>query len=871
MNGVPIALKKETSDGLSAVRKPMNPSDAPKSLKLSGRVICAAVALPYVSTFNAAKREWSVKPRRGARAMYAGIRHLQAESAWDTTLVAWTGEILPSWHGEAEASEAEHENYEPARNIEVALSRSDKDALEEIAQERRGKDQRVVPVWMLGDEGDDPGVGETYERQTRWRKFADEALWPLLHYKLWHEVTDGRQERVWWKDFMKFNQAYADRIVSLYMPGDLIMVHDFHLMLLPQLIRQRLPDAMIGFCLHSPFPSSEIFRCLPKRKEVLAGLLGSDMIAFQSHAYVKHFISACTRVLGLETTKTGVEAFGAYVAVETLPIGIDAIEVEKQCAKPEVRELMNLIKETMKRPDGEELKIIIGRDRLDEVRGVLQKLQAFKRFLEEYPEWRKKVILIQITNPSVHDTTQLERDVADIIWQINNASEELVGASSVHHYHKHIGEDEYFALLKVADVGLITSVRDGMNVTGLEYVIAQKDKNGPVLLSEFTGTAGSLGDAIQVNPWDSLGVANAINQALTMPKSERIARQDALYKYVTTHSVQSWNHTFLKRLIENLAAHDHGKLTPALDRNAILSTYRKAARRLMLFDYDGTLTPIVREPSAAIPTDKVLRTLKKLAADPSNQIWIISGRDQAFLEEWLGDIRELGLSAEHGSFIRYPNDDHWVNLASEIDMGWQKDVIDVFQFFTERTQGSFIERKSVAITWHYRKADPDYGAFQAKECQAHLEQTIVQKYPVEVMIGKANLEVRPKNINKGEIVKNLVEKYPDGQPPEFIFCAGDDKTDEDMFRMLRKTTRVKPEDIYSVTIGASSKITCATSHLLEPRDMISTLGVLAGIEREQPTATPLVPFATPLLSSSSSSPSTTTNTTTNATSSVTVS
>lgn len=817
--------------GLSAVRKACSPKDASPMLKLSGRVICATVAIPYKLSFDTLDNSWQITDRSGARAMYGSVNHLQSETAWDTIFVGWTGEINAAPVQGQNHEEPVH-SKQPRHELEIALTRSDKDGLETLLQQHHGTNKKIVPVWMLNDKDDKKGTPETYERQRRWRYFADEALWPLLHYKVWHDVTDGRKEKVWWKDYIKFNEAFAERIIANYKPGDLIFIHDFHLMLLPQILRQRLPEAMIGFFLHSPFPSSEIFRCLPKRKEVLLGLLGSSMIAFQSHAYVNHFISTCTRVLGYDTTRNGVDALGAYVAVETLPIGIDASRVEEQCKRPAVQEIMGLLKQTMRHPDGDPLKIIIGRDRLDEVRGVLQKLHAFKRFLEEYPEWRKKVILIQITNPSVHDTSQLERDVAEIISEINNASEGLVGVSSVHHYHKHIGEDEYFALLKVADVGLITSVRDGMNVTSLEYVIAQRDNNGPVLLSEFTGTAASLGDAIQVNPWDSLGTANAINQALTMPDDERLARQTALYNYVTTHNVQSWTHAFLRRILDNLAAHDHGQLTPTLDRVAMLKTYRNANRRLMMFDYDGTLTPIVREPSAAIPTDKVLRTLKKLAADKRNQIWIVSGRDQAFLEEWLGDIKELGLSAEHGSFVRYPHNDHWVNLTSELDMEWQQDVIEVFQFFTERTQGSSIERKSVAITWHYRKADPDYGAFQAKECQAHIEQSIVTKFPVEVLTGKANLEVRPKNINKGEIVKNLVERYNAGSPPEFILCAGDDKTDEDMFKMLRKCTTVKPEHIYAVTIGASSKVTTATWHVLEPKDMIGSMALLAGLEKE---------------------------------------
>lgn len=817
--------------GLSAVKKACTPGDASPMLHLSGRVICASVAIPYKLIYDTSDSAWTISGRSGARAMYGSINHLQQDTAWETIIVGWTGEVDAAPIEGQDFEEPVHSKHHK-HELEIALSRADKERLESQLQEHHGVEKKIVPVWMLSDHEDKKGTPETYEKQRRWRYFADEALWPLLHYKLWHDVTDGRKEKTWWKDYVKFNEAFAERIIANYRHGDLIFIHDFHLMLLPEILRKRLPEAMIGFFLHSPFPSSEIFRCLPRRKEVLSGLLGANMVTFQSHAYVNHFISACTRILGCETTKNGVDIHGAFVAIETLPIGINASYVEEQCQKPAVRQTMDLIRQTMRHPDGESLKIIIGRDRLDEVRGVLQKLYAFKRFLEEYPEWRKKVILIQITNPSVHDTTQLERDVAEIINEINNASEGLVGVSSVHHYHKHLGEDEYFALLKVADVGLITSVRDGMNVTSLEYVIAQRDSNGPVLLSEFTGTAGSLGDAIQVNPWDSLGTANAINQALTMPEDERLARQSSLYKYVTTHNVQSWTHAFLRRLLDNLAAHDHGQLTPVLDRLAMLKTYKKAKRRLMMFDYDGTLTPIVREPSAAIPTDKVLRTLKKLAADERNQIWIVSGRDQAFLEEWLGDIKELGLSAEHGSFIRYPNDNHWVNLTSELDMGWQQDVIDVFQFFTERTQGSFIERKSVAITWHYRKADPAYGAFQAKECQAHLEQSIVTKYPIEVMAGKANLEVRPKNINKGEIVKSLIERFRDGSPPEFVLCAGDDKTDEDMFKMLRKCNTVESGAIYSVTIGASSKVTTATWHVLEPKDMIGSMALLAGIEKE---------------------------------------
>jgi len=294
--------------------------------------------------------------------------------------------------------------------------------------------------------------------------------------------------------------------------------------------------------------------------------------------------------------------------------------------------------------------------------------------------------LIQVTSPSNSEGPKLEQQVSELVAHINGTYGSL-HFSPVQHYPQYLTPDEYYALLKVADLGLITSVRDGMNTTSLEYVICQKDNHGPVILSEFTGTAGSLSDAIQVNPWDTKGVAEAINKCLTMSDAEKESLSGKLYKHVTTNNIQDWTRNFLKRLIMNLSSYDQSEATPPLDRNVLLEQYSKAKRRLFMFDYDGTLTPIVKDPNAAIPTDRVIRTIKKLAADPNNNVWIVSGRDQAFLEQWMGDINELGLSAEHGSFVREPKSTTWTNLTEKMDMSWQKDVIDIFQYYTERTQG----------------------------------------------------------------------------------------------------------------------------------------------------------------------------------------
>jgi trehalose 6-phosphate synthase/phosphatase len=248
-----------------------------------------------------------------------------------------------------------------------------------------------------------------------------------------------------------------------------------------------------------------------------------------------------------------------------------------------------------------------------------------------------------------------------------------------------------------------------------------------------------------------------------------------------------------------------------------------------MFDYDGTLTPIVKDPQAAIPSDRIVRTIKTLAKDPRNNVWIISGRDQTFLDEWLGHISQLGLSAEHGSFVRQPESDEWENLTEKFDMSWQKEVMEIFNYYTERTQGSFIERKRIALTWHYRRSDPEYGAFQARECKEHIQKTVAKKWDVEVMSGKANLEVRPRFVNKGAIATRLVREYGSGpnEQPDFVLCLGDDFTDEDMFRALRQTDLPK-DSVFAVTVGASSKKTLASWHLLEPADVIATIGVLNG-------------------------------------------
>ncbi|VVT49671.1 uncharacterized protein SAPINGB_P002385 [Magnusiomyces paraingens] len=825
----PTSAPSSSSSGTTANPYPLiyNPKDSPSNLHVSGRVINALSQMPHAVVYNTDDKTFDLRHRRGNSALYSALSFLKNHEHWESLIVAWTGEI------ETKATVA----LDNIHQDNVDISAEDAKLIEQKYRERETEYGETHPIWLLGQD------------QFRWREYAEKIIWPILHY-IQGEPTDGIQEQQWWRSYLAFNEAYANRIIDIYKPGDIIWIHDYYLLLLPQLLRMKLPNAYIGSFLHSPFSSSEYFRVIPKRKELLEGMLGANLVATQSYAFSRHFISACTRLLNLESRPNYISAYGVHVSVDTIPIGIDTEAVERDAFSPIVDKKVSALRSLYP-----SMKLIIGRDRLDSVRGVVQKLYAFEMFLNLYPEWIGKVVLIQVTSPAYANTDKMEEKIAEMISHINGTYGSL-DYSPIQHYPRHVARDEYFALLRGADLGLITSVRDGMNTTSLEFVICQKFKNSPLILSEFTGTAGLLVDAVQVNPWDSVGVAQTINQCLLQSPERNAVVQDHLYKTVTSNTVHDWVVRFLSRLIHNLSRHDQSHMTPTLDRALLLQQYQKAEKRLFLFDYDGTLTPIVREPSAAIPSARLYKTLELLTSDPRNHVWIISGRDSEFLDKWLGHNKAIGFSAEHGCFFKNEGSSEWVNLAEQVDMSWRNDARAIFDYFTERTQGSHVEVKQAALTWHYRRADPELGQFQAQALKAQLEKQLVSKYDVEVMEGKANIEVRPRQFNKGEIVKRLVREIGeglDGGRPGFVYCLGDDKTDEDMFTVVSglSTPSVEPsgdneevsesnakaakaayerglDGLFPVTVGPANKRTGAAWHLIDPEAVLDTLAVLTG-------------------------------------------
>ncbi|KAJ6615117.1 trehalose-6-phosphate phosphatase [Mycena sp. CBHHK59/15] len=829
---LPVAATLNNSPGvLSPPATPPPASDGPMTPPYD----TAVASSPSPGT------AWTLVPRYGHAAMISGIRSLAATH--EQLIIGWTGDIQ-SATGERVPSES--------------VSDADRAALEDALatytpKESDPDDDRktvYVPVWL--DDAVAHGHYDGYCKQT---------LWPLFHYLLWQDIaSEDTAHDAYYAAYALANAAFATRIAAVYTPGDLIWVHDYHLLLVPKLVRERIPDAVLGLFVHTPFPSSEVFRCLPRRKELLDGMVGADLVCFQTYSYSRHFTSTCVRVCGYETTPRGIDAAGHVTAVTHCPVGVDAERVGRDLLRPGIQPKLAALRALY-----EGKKIIVGRDKLDVVKGVLQKLHAFQKLLQTYPEWIGNVVLIQVTSPALTDSPKLERQVSELVANINGEFGSL-DFIPVHHYHQTLKKDEFYALLSVADLAVITPLRDGMNTTSMEFVIAQgRTKKSPVVLSEFMGISKNMEKALMVNPWNLGDVAAAINQGLLMSEAEKVARHEMLYKVVTTHTSHTWAAVLVKMLLGQLGGNETARRTPYIPKETLESRYHAAKKRLFFFDYDGTLAPIVKTPSMAVPTAATLEALEKLSADPRNLVYIISGRDQSFLEQHLGHLAFVGFSAEHGGFVREPGvATPWTNFTEKLDMSWMGEVEEIFKYYTERTTGSNIEMKKSSITWHYRGADPEWGLFQCRQCQDLLENNLAHKRPIEVLVGKKNLEVRPIAVNKGEIVKRLLYKNPDA---EFIFCAGDDKTDEDMFRALilfgtgatRATMEaplsvtlidadgdaappvdlaIAPDCVFTTAVGHSSKRTLASWHVTTPQEIVDHMLGLVGALRESDDSQP---------------------------------
>jgi trehalose 6-phosphate synthase/phosphatase len=589
--------------------------------------------------------------------------------------------------------------------------------------------------------------------------YCKQILWPVFHYQIPDNPKSKAYEDHSWVYYVKVNQEFADKIVKNWKRGDVIWIHDYHLLLVPSMIRKKLPDAKIGFFLHVAFPSSEVFRCLAVRNELLEGMLGANLIGFQIHEYARHFLQTCSRLLCVEATNNGVQLEDRFVDVIDLAIGIDPVALEMNRADPEIS---RTLKKMQKQYSG--LKLIVARDKLDHVRGVRQKLLAYELFLNKNPEWRGKVAMIQVAT-STTEQAELDATVSDIVTRVNS-SWANVFYQPVIYLKQDISYAHYLALLTVADALMITSQREGMNLTCHEYLFCQDgkfeghNKYGSLILSEFTGSASVFGgNELSVNPWDYRQCAEAIKTALEMGDEEKEMRWKKLYAAVWRHTAEHWFTTFLDRL-DKVYEEQHKRDTtsvPRLSITTLSNMYKDSQRRLFVLDYEGTLASwgspssiILTSPQVSstksydhsikcLYTQRTLDALNDLLIDERNVVYVMSSRQPEELDTLFKRVHNLGLIAENGCFIKHFSESKWIEMSDPEKMReWQDSVEGIMNYYQERTPGSWIEKRHCSLIFHYKHAeDSEAATRQAGDCASHINDACegqrVRAIPMEGM------------------------------------------------------------------------------------------------------------------------------------------
>lgn len=615
--------------------------------------------------------------------------------------------------------------------------------------------------------------------------FANSTLWPLFHY--FPSLVEFKKD--FFDAYVKINKCFAEKLLAIYQPGDVFWVHDYQLMILPRMLRKKIPGASVGFFLHIPFPSYEIFRMLPTawKRRLLRGILGADLVGFHTYDYMQHFMQSVKMVLKVESQFNTILYEGRMVKTDLFPIGIDYQKFRNAILDDAVALISTKLED---RFSG--MKIIFSVDRLDYTKGVNYRLDAFRQFLEEHPEWKEKVIFIMNVIPSrdfIQTYLDRKRQMEEKVSMINGLFSTLNWQPVIYRYN-HLSFNELCALYQVADIALITPLRDGMNLVAKEYIASCIDK-GVLILSELTGAASELNEALLVNPTDTDEVVSALTTALTMPLAEQRSRLSYMQRRIADYDVHKWINEFFEQLT-NIKREQEKQKVKVLDEhtiNKMLDEFARASRRSILLDYDGTLVPFQKLPSLAVPGTDLLKLLNSLASDEANEITIISGRDNDILEKWFGHL-PVTLVAEHGAFIRYKNE-NWQQQVSQSNE-WKEEVRPLLKLFVTRCAGSFIEEKKNTLAWHYRNTDPDLGFVRSRELRNSLLQ-LTTNTALQVIDGNRVIEIRLIGIDKGATSLKLFNHFT----PDFSMCLGDDATDEDMFRIMR-------EKGYTIKIGGGT-------------------------------------------------------------------
>lgn len=636
--------------------------------------------------------------------------------------------------------------------------------------------------------------------------YANDTLWPLFHYFQSLATFDT----AYWQSYQEVNALFADAVIAHSEPQALIWVHDYHLMLLPGLLRLSMPQSNIGFFLHIPFPSYEIFRLLPNRNEILTGLLGADLVGFHVYDYARHFLSSVLRILGLETTHGTVVVGQRTVRSDAFPIGIDYDKfqhaLDDTSTKQEIKKIRSHYKDQ---------KIVLSVDRLDYSKGIIKRIQAFDQLLRENADFRQKVTLMIVAVPSRTEVDayrdlreELEKAIAHLNGQYGT-----VDWVPVSYQFKNLPYHQIVAMYACSDVALVTPIRDGMNLVAKEYVACRRDKTGVLILSEMAGAVDELPEALSINPNDIDSIVATLKRALCMKPAEQADRIQSMQRRLSQYTVKRWAADFVEQLkrTKQEQAQWGSKLMNESQKMQLLAAAKKAKRRVLLLDYDGTIRNFVGSPNprSAAPPQHLLELLKLLSDRSDTRVCIISGRPRTTLENWFGHL-PVALAAEHGAWMKHGSE--WSQHQSVLQQ-YKKLVQPIMDYYAERTPGARVEVKDFSVVWHYRNVPTELAAARSSSLKFELQQALAGT-DIGVYSGAKIIEAKPIAVHKGSVAEDLLAIHEG----DFVLCAGDDYTDEDMFKSM-------PDDAFTIKVGLGT--THARYQLSSVEDMIELLKELA--------------------------------------------
>lgn len=622
------------------------------------------------------------------------------------------------------------------------------------------------------------------QMQNFYHGFCNKTIWPLFHYFPSYAVykTD------YWLNYVEVNEIFFRALLPLIKEGDIVWVHDYHLMLLPKMLRDRLPNPPIGFFLHIPFPSYEIFRLLPTlwRNQILEGLLGADLIGFHTQDYVQYFLRCVSRLLGYEHKIGEIMMPERLSKVDRFPMGIHFRKFLDAAAGGEVEKQKTQLK---KRFAGSRL--ILSIDRLDYSKGILNRLRGFEEFLERNKESHGKVVLLLVVVPSrigVEHYQRMKKEIDQLVGRLNGRFGTLQWTPIVYQYRA-LTFLPMVALYSASEIILVTPLRDGMNLIAKEYIASRKDQTGVLILSEMAGAARELGEAIIINPNNAEEIAIALERALRMQPEEQIRRNRNMQMRLERYDVTRWAEDFIQSLC---SFHEQQKkfrtgILGAESRRKLVNHFRVAKRRLILLDYDGTLVGFASDPKNTKPPDDLLVWLDQLSHMPGTDLVLVSGRDRVTLDQWFGTV-DISLVAEHGAWSREKNNKTW-KTTQLLGGHWKTQLLSLLSPYVDRLPGSFIEEKDFSLAFHYREADPELASVRTKELMDNLLH-FTANIDVQVLRGAKVIEMRNSSINKGNVGRYFLSH----NHYDFVLAVGDDWTDEDLFRVL-------PAGSYSIKVG----------------------------------------------------------------------